>query len=245
MRLHKNIPLSLVVGLGSLSILTMIGSFESVQAGEVVIVDIYEEKNFLALAPGTYEVPSVNNIICFDICTDRIKNVRIHNREKITVSGPDFTAGFKKYYNVYPMFFGIVQPVVPGQKIDLFSILAGDTGTGIGSLPSGTILESANVIGVNTGNAYNSEVTLINDLNNLPNSSSNNTNIAWDLSGFSTITGNFYLAKTTIPLEDICPIPEPTSTLSLLALGTLGAASTLKRKLKSTKSTGKETTKVG
>lgn len=40
-------------------------------------------------------------------------------------------------------------------------------------------------------------------------------------------------------------VPEPTSILSLLALGTLGAASTLKRKLKSSKSTGKETTKVG
>ncbi len=40
-------------------------------------------------------------------------------------------------------------------------------------------------------------------------------------------------------------IPEPTSTLSLLALGTLGAASTLKRKLKSSQSTEKETTKVG
>jgi hypothetical protein len=41
------------------------------------------------------------------------------------------------------------------------------------------------------------------------------------------------------------PIPEPTSTLSFLALGTLGAASTLKRKLKPSKSTKKETTKVG
>ena len=40
-------------------------------------------------------------------------------------------------------------------------------------------------------------------------------------------------------------VPEPTSTISLLALGTLGAASTLKRQLKSSKSTGKETTKVG
>ncbi|MFN7908437.1 MAG: PEP-CTERM sorting domain-containing protein, partial [Microcystis sp.] len=40
-------------------------------------------------------------------------------------------------------------------------------------------------------------------------------------------------------------VPEPTSTLSLLALGTLGAASTLKRKLKPSKSTEKETTKVG
>ncbi|MDB9392058.1 PEP-CTERM sorting domain-containing protein [Microcystis aeruginosa] len=40
-------------------------------------------------------------------------------------------------------------------------------------------------------------------------------------------------------------IPEPSSTLSLLALGTLGAASTLKRQLKPTKSAEKETTKVG
>ncbi len=40
-------------------------------------------------------------------------------------------------------------------------------------------------------------------------------------------------------------VPEPTSTLSLLALGTLGAASTLKRKLKSSQSTEKETTEIG
>ncbi|WP_260442012.1 hypothetical protein [Microcystis aeruginosa] len=39
--------------------------------------------------------------------------------------------------------------------------------------------------------------------------------------------------------------PEPTATVSLLALGTLGAASTLKRQVKSSKSTEKETTKVG
>jgi hypothetical protein len=41
------------------------------------------------------------------------------------------------------------------------------------------------------------------------------------------------------------PVPEPTSTLSLLALGTLGAASTIKRKLKSSQSTEKETTEIG
>jgi hypothetical protein len=41
------------------------------------------------------------------------------------------------------------------------------------------------------------------------------------------------------------PIPEPSSTLSLLALGILGTSSTLRRKLKSSKSTEKETTKVG
>ena len=39
--------------------------------------------------------------------------------------------------------------------------------------------------------------------------------------------------------------PEPSSTLGFLALGTLGAASTVKRKLKPSKSTEKETTKVG
>jgi hypothetical protein len=39
-------------------------------------------------------------------------------------------------------------------------------------------------------------------------------------------------------------VPEPTSTISLIALGTLGAASTLKRKLKSSKPSEKETTKV-
>ncbi|WP_293065424.1 PEP-CTERM sorting domain-containing protein [Okeania sp. SIO2B3] len=39
-------------------------------------------------------------------------------------------------------------------------------------------------------------------------------------------------------------IPEPTSVLSLLAIGTLGAASTLKRKLKSSKSAEKDLEKV-
>jgi hypothetical protein len=40
-------------------------------------------------------------------------------------------------------------------------------------------------------------------------------------------------------------VPEPNSLLGLFALGTLGAASTLKRKLKPSQSTEKETTKVG
>lgn len=39
-------------------------------------------------------------------------------------------------------------------------------------------------------------------------------------------------------------VPEPTSTLGFLALGTLGAASNLKHKLKPAKSSDKETTKV-
>jgi len=40
-------------------------------------------------------------------------------------------------------------------------------------------------------------------------------------------------------------VPEPASLFGLGVLGTLGAASTLKRKLKPSKSAEKETTKVG
>ena len=51
--------------------------------------------------------------------------------------------------------------------------------------------------------------------------------------------------RSTIRAEHVVVVvPEPSTTLSLLALGTLGAASTLKRKLKSSKSSEKETTKV-
>ena len=61
------------------------------------------------------------------------------------------------------------------------------------------------------------------------------TGVTSSISGFS-VAGEPSILK---------PVPEPTSTLSLLALGTLGAASTIKRKLKSSQSTEKETTKVG
>jgi hypothetical protein len=40
------------------------------------------------------------------------------------------------------------------------------------------------------------------------------------------------------------PVPEPSTIMGLLALGTLGDASTLKRKLKPSKSSEKEPTKV-
>lgn len=46
-------------------------------------------------------------------------------------------------------------------------------------------------------------------------------------------------------LQQVQPTPEPTNLLGLIALGTLGAASTLKRQLKPSKSTEKEITKVG
>ncbi|MFN5972257.1 MAG: PEP-CTERM sorting domain-containing protein [Microcystis sp.] len=57
---------------------------------------------------------------------------------------------------------------------------------------------------------------------------------------FMSDTGAIY--STSFAIESV---PEPSSTISLLALGTLGAASTFKRKLKPSQSTEKETTKVG
>ncbi len=51
------------------------------------------------------------------------------------------------------------------------------------------------------------------------------------------------LEITSATLE-LIPVPEPTSNLSLLALGTLGAASTLKRKLKPTNLSEKEILKA-
>jgi len=54
----------------------------------------------------------------------------------------------------------------------------------------------------------------------------------------------FAVTVADVP-EPPTSVPEPTSTLSLLALGTLGAASTLKRQLKPSQSGEKETTKVG
>jgi len=55
-------------------------------------------------------------------------------------------------------------------------------------------------------------------------------------------SGSSFRIDTSIVLEPVA-VPEPSS-LGFLALGTLGAASTLKRKLKPSKSSEKETTKI-
>ena len=53
------------------------------------------------------------------------------------------------------------------------------------------------------------------------------------------------IQPTTVNIRYTVPVPDPSTILSLLTLGTLGTASTLKRKLKPSKSTEKEKTKVG
>lgn len=67
------------------------------------------------------------------------------------------------------------------------------------------------------------------------------TNFMYTINVFDN--GNDGLEQFT--LRQRASVPEPSTVLGLLALGTLGAASTLKRKLNSSKSNEKETTKVG
>lgn len=70
-------------------------------------------------------------------------------------------------------------------------------------------------------------------------------------SGTFTIQEDFVSGGITLPgtvtknLSLQISVPEPTSALSLFAFGILGVASTLNRKLKPSKSSEKETTKVG
>lgn len=61
---------------------------------------------------------------------------------------------------------------------------------------------------------------------------------------FNTTLDEEYIITGNLTSVASAAVPEPSSILGLLALGTLGAASTLKRKLKSSKSSEKEPTKV-
>lgn len=65
------------------------------------------------------------------------------------------------------------------------------------------------------------------------------------LSDLEILIGQGYSTDPSQIRTGPVPVPEPTSTLSLLSLGILGAGATLKRKLKPYDSIEKETTKVG
>ncbi|GCA92866.1 PEP-CTERM sorting domain-containing protein [Microcystis aeruginosa] len=61
----------------------------------------------------------------------------------------------------------------------------------------------------------------------------------------ATFSNGVSSSAGSVTANGIEVIPEPSSILGIITLGTLGAASTLKRKLKPCQSTEKETTKVG
>jgi hypothetical protein len=76
-----------------------------------------------------------------------------------------------------------------------------------------TFLEGA------SGTKFFGKVTPINDLSLLPTSNANDTLIVWDLSKFTTTTGNFYLIEYELPPIEL--VPEP-SALELFVIAVAG-----------------------
>jgi hypothetical protein len=218
-----------------------VGLFEPAKAGIIRVDTQYEFKGTgIIINESTLQLKNKFTYTC-PLCGDT---------KKITMPSVEIVKRiadiFPNFVNIYPLTIDIPQnPILSSQPIDFFYVLATDIGGGVGPLPNDFALTDSSLFGPGTGIEYKAEISPINDLGNLPTSSTNNLEIQWDLSQVSQSTGNFFLAKTTIPFCDACcKIPEPSTILSLLALGTLGAASTLKRKLKPSQSTEKETTKV-
>jgi hypothetical protein len=116
----------------------------------------------------------------------------------------------------------------------------------LSNIVSGKILDIAGTTStIPSGNANLVELTFLPLVSNptLPTVSLSSNDF---ITVFDTNTGQTTtLTSLDIPNESCKRVPEPTSTLSLLAIGTLGAASTLKSRLKPSKTSEKETTKVG
>jgi hypothetical protein len=78
-----------------------------------------------------------------------------------------------------------------------------------------------------SGNAFSANITIINDLANLPTSSANDNLIESDLSALSQTTGNFLLVSVTTNGLEL--VPEPSTGL-LLASGLLGTLAAGRRR---------------
>lgn len=126
-----------------------------------------------------------------------------------------------RLFNIYAATIEIPQPVDFQAFIDIYWLVAADIGdTGmIGGLPSLGELVSASMTG-SSGAVFDAEITPINDLANLPTSSINDLMIEWDLSALTETTGNFFLAKVTLPGKELVPGP---GSVAILALGGLMA----------------------
>jgi hypothetical protein len=146
--------------------------------------------------------------------------------------------------------------VIPGSEFDL--TIFSETLTGGGVFESGQLLSGwrYNNIQINTTNVTNVNVQIGND-----NKAETKCDTSSKAEGSGRVDANLTdpTGKQVIPLTGqgqtssgnnklSCPPPktlEPTSTLSLLSLGILGAGATLKRKVKRSHSTEKEPSNVG
>jgi len=147
--------------------------------------------------------------------------VHTTNDEVIQVPG---TADVEQW-NYYPETIEITIPdgADPSQApIDIFDLPTAGGYPGLGPLPSGSKLMSAGVFGPVTGQFYPATILTINDLSDLPTSSSNDSLITWDTSVFGQTSGPFFIARTTMPFGELL-VPEPSSS-SLVTAGLFGLA---------------------
>ena len=155
-------------------------------------------------------------------------------------------------------------PIKPPKAINIF----GEDGGTVVIGKDGTITKTFNGPGINiissidfsaSDTVQTVNTNLFNDLNSQAGSLPDGFSFGLEQNGVSLIGTEFFDISVTDEISfstgeamdmDIgtfftANVPEPTSTLSLLSLGILGAGATLKRKVKRTHSIKKEPTNVG
>ena len=114
--------------------------------------------------------------------------------------------------NVFPKEIDVPENPNPNphRPIDFFDIFVElNINNNFAPLEPGMQIQGAEMQG-SSGNFNPGIVTPINDLSQLPTSTANDTNIQWDLSNFTTTTGNFFLIEYTLPNAlEATQIPEP------------------------------------
>jgi hypothetical protein len=184
----RRIAFCLMMGCGATS-------FTNATAGATTITMVVEEDKglFVPVMPVTFTVPSVSvgsAGIPFGVFA-------IPNQETVLIqSGPPF-----ELFNIYAAVIELPEPFNVQLSIDIFWFIAANTGTGIGPLPDGMVLQSASLGGVPA------TITPISSLASLPTSSANDLSIAWDTSALTNTTGNFFLAEATLPNALLVPGP--------------------------------------
>ncbi len=147
------------------------------------------------------------------------------NIETLTWQSPPSVVAFP-VFNVVCLALAVPEPpdgpaLDPDTEIEIFSVTtSGSDGSNpddLGPLPSGVTENGASFYG-NNGVTYPVTVTPITDLTDLPTSSAIDASITWNLSAFTTTTGNFDLESVIVPEAAI--VPEP-STFALLGIGTV------------------------
>jgi hypothetical protein len=140
------------------------------------------------------------------------------------------------FANVYPKETHVPQEPKPdvyrfGDFFDVFTEIKLDGS--LGPLEPGMQIQEGpdTYLEGSSGTRYPGKVTPINDLNQLPTSSSNGTQFVWDLSRFSTTVGNFFLIEYQLPPIELVDIPEPSHVALLVGLAICSQALSKRRTL--------------